>query len=217
MKILLIIGIVLAAIALIITVILLLPVRILIGYDDKSGQVTLLYRFLGMKFGDEPNPDSVISKGAKKITGLSKLDSLGSLKGNVNDIGVSATVGQIVDIIAMLLGRVVWILKYCVIEKLNVNIACVGSDAADAAMEYGAVCAVIYPLIGYLYTVTTVRESGESINVTCDFDGGDGSVSLDTVIRVRIVHIVRALFYIIKENAEKNIYANSAVKSGNVN
>lgn len=215
MKILLIIGIVLAAIALIITVILLLPVRVLIGYDDKNGQVTLLYRFLGMTFGEEPNPDSAISKGAKKITGISKLDSLGSVRGNISDIGVSATIGQIVDILGMLLGRVVWILKYCVIEKFNVDVVCVGSDAANAAMEYGAVCAVIYPIIGYIHTMTTVKDSGENINVTCDFEGSDGRVALDTVIRVRIVHLVRALFYIIKENAQKNVYDTATANAKN--
>lgn len=206
MKVLLIIGIVLAAIAALIAVILLLPVRVIIKYGD-DGEVKLLYRFLGKTFGESPDPNNIIVKSAKKITGISKIDSIGTVKGSIDDMGVSATAGQIVDILMSLLGRVVWILKYCVAERLHIKAVCAGDDAAEAAMEYGAVCAVVYPLVGYFETVMRVRESGFDVDVTCDFESADTVFELDTVLRVRVFYVIRALFHIIKRNVEKQVYA----------
>lgn len=148
MKILLVVGIVLAAFLLLIAVILLLPVRVIIKYGDGD-EVKLLYRFLGKTFGENPDPNNIIVKSAKKLTGISRFDSIGTVKGSIEDMGVSATAGQIADILMSLLGRVVWILKYCVAERFFIKAVCAGDDAADAAMEYGAVCAVVYPLVGY--------------------------------------------------------------------
>lgn len=205
MKILLIIGIVLFALAVIIAVILILPVRVIIKYGD-DGEVKLLYRFLGRTFGENPNPNSIIVKGAKKITGISKIEDIGTVKGSVEDMGISATAGQIADIVISLFGRVLWILKYCVAERLHIKAVCAGDDAADAAMEYGAVCAVVYPLVGYFETVMRVKKSGYDIDVSCDFLSNDTVFELDTLFRVRVFYVLGALFHIIKRNAERQVY-----------
>lgn len=211
MKVLLVIGIVFAAIAAIIAFILLLPVRVIIKYSDGQ-DVKLLTRFLGKTFGENPNPNSIVVKSAKKITGISKLDSIGTVKKSIDDMGVSATAGQIVDIVMLLLGRFFWILKYCVAEKLHIKAVCAGDDAADAAMEYGAVCAVVYPLAGYIETVMQVKQGGYDVSVICDFESYDTTFELDTVFRVRVFYIIGALFNIIKQNVEKQVYSQSAVQ-----
>ena len=51
--------------ALLITVILLLPVKIILRNDDKEALI-LRYRFLGKTFGEDPNPDDPIVKAACK-------------------------------------------------------------------------------------------------------------------------------------------------------
>ena len=206
MKILLVVGIVLAVILLLIAVILLLPVRVIIKYGDGD-EVKLLYRFLGKTFGENPDPNNIIVKSAKKLTGISRFDSIGTVKGSIEDMGVSATAGHIADILMSLLGRVVWILKYCVAERFFIKAVCAGDDAADAAMEYGAVCAVVYPLVGYFQTVMRVREKGFNVDVTCDFESADTVFELDTVFRVRVFYVVVALFHIIKQNVEKQVYS----------
>lgn len=200
-----ILGIVLAAILLIIVLILMLPVRVVI-FTQADGNIKILYKILFLTFGKKPNPRSLIVRVAKELTGLSRLSDLGAIKKSLNDSGVSATAGQIVHILMLLLGRVVWLLQYCTVKRLRVDAVCAGADAAEAAMEYGATCAVIYPLLGYLEGNMKVRQKGLDINVNCDFSRVLGAFDLEAVISVRIWHVARALVYIIRKNVEEEIY-----------
>lgn len=200
-----ILGIVLAAILLIIVLILMLPVRVVI-FTQADGNIKILYKILFLTFGKKPNPRSLIVRVAKELTGLSRLSDLGTIKKSLSNSGVSATAGQIVHILMLLLGRVVWLLQYCTVKRLRVDAVCAGADAAEAAMEYGATCAVIYPLLGYLEGNMKVRQKGLDINVNCDFSRVLGAFDLEAVISVRIWHVARALVYIIRKNVEEEIY-----------
>lgn len=200
-----ILGIVLAAILLIIVLILMLPVRVVI-FTQADGNIKILYKILFLTFGKKPNPRSLIVRVAKELTGLSRLSDLSAIKKSLSDSGVSATAGQIVHILMLLLGRVVWLLQYCTVKRLRVDAVCAGADAAEAAMEYGATCAVIYPLLGYLEGNMKVRQKGLDINVNCDFSRVLGAFDLEAEISVRIWHVARALVYIIRKNVEEEIY-----------
>lgn len=199
-----IVGIVLGAIVLIIVLILLLPVNILIHAD--GGQFKLLYRILFLTFGKHPNPNSILVRAAKELTGISKVSDLGRLKRSVDRTGVSATAAQIADILKLLLGRVVWLLPRCRLKKLHVTAVCTGEDAADAAMDYGTVCAVVYPLVGYVESLIPTRPRGTEIQITCDLSQAEGSFILDAKLSVRIFRVAHALLHIIKENVKNEVY-----------
>lgn len=199
-----ILGIVLGAIALIIALILMLPVHILIRADQNG--VKLLYRILFLTFGKHPNPNSVLVRLAKELTGISRVSDLGKLKQSVGRAGVSATAAQIADILKQLLGRIVWILPRCRLNRLRLTAVCTGEDAAEVAMEYGAVCAVVYPLVGYLETLIPTRPRGEDIRVLCDLSQEESGFHADVKLSVRIFHVVRALLHIIRENVKNEVY-----------
>lgn len=200
-----ILGIVLAAILLIIFLILMLPVRVLI-FTREDGSIKILYKILFLTFGRKPNPNSPILRIAKELTGLSRLSDLGSVKRSLEDSGVSATAGQIVHILMLLLGRVAWLLRYCTVRRLKIDAVCAGADPAEAAMEYGAVCAVVYPLLGYVESHMKVRQQGLDVNIGCDFGRALGDFSLETELSVRIWHVARALLHIVRRNVEEEIY-----------
>ena len=200
-----ILGILLAAVLLIIFLILMLPVRVVI-FTREDGSIKILYKILFLTFGRKPNPRSPILRIAKELTGLSRLSDLGTVKQSLEDSGISATAGQIVHILLLLLGRVVWLLQYCTVKRLKIDAVCGGADAAEAAMEYGAVCAVVYPLIGYVEGNMKVRQKGLDVNIGCDFGQVLGSFALETVISVRIWHVARALLHIVRRNMEEEIY-----------
>ena len=63
---------------------------------------------------------------------------------------VSAKAKWVYALIMIVAGRVKWLLKRVKLEKLRILAVCGGGDAADSAMEYGTVCAVLYTLAGFV-------------------------------------------------------------------
>lgn len=200
-----ILGMVLAAVLLIFFLILTLPVRVVI-FTREDGSIKILYKILFLTFGRKPKPNSPILRIVRELTGLSRLSDLGAVKQSLEHSGVSATAGQIVHILLLLLGRAAWLLQYCTVKRLKIDALCGGTDAAEAAMEYGAVCAVVYPLLGYVEGHMKVRQKGLDVNIGCDFSRALGDFSLETVISVRIWHVARALLHIVRRNMEEEIY-----------
>lgn len=215
MKILLIIGIVLAVICLLAILILLIPIGIILKYDN-DGEIKFRLRVLGITIGGSTGSGSegAVTKKIKKLLGISEFDSVGTLKGKVSKMGASQTVGQIVDILKGLVSNIGWMLSRCAVNRLHLKIVCAGGDAADTAMEYGTVCAVIYPLIGYINTAVRVKQSGQSINISCDFEQDEAVVEFDILISLRVMYIVGAFFGIIKENAANRVYKSSKKSKG---
>jgi hypothetical protein len=75
------------------------------------------------------------------------------------------------------------------------------SDAADAAIEYGVVCSAVYPFIGYLETNFKGAEKALDVNIGCDFEN-EAYFGTDIKIKLRIIHIVRALMRSASEQME---------------
>ncbi len=193
-----IIGIILAVIILIILVALCLPVDVLILVDDKNG-FKLLYRFLGKLYGEEPDPNNVIIKGVKKAVGISHLDSIKTIKNTFESRGTAVTVKETADVLLAILNRVVWILRYCRIKKCDIMSISAGDDAA---IDYGTACAVIYPLVGYMKANFSVNERRLNVDIRCDYLNEEASYNVNLELRVKTVHVIRALFYIVKRNLE---------------
>lgn len=188
-----------AAIALIITVILLLPVYVVVK-SDEQGQLMLRYRFLHMTFGENPDPNNPIIRVAKEITGLSKTDKE-VFRSNVKKSGVVITVQDTLRVLLSLLREVVKVVKYCTLTKLELNIVCTGDDAADAAIGYGKCCAAVYPFIGFIGSVMKIKKRGQNIGLRCDYNGGDGEFSYHAVIRIRVCRVLAALIRIVYKEA----------------
>ena len=193
-----IIAIVIAVICLIIAILLMLPVDILIFADDKNG-FKLLYRFLGKLYGEEPDPNNVIIKGVKKAVGISHLDSIKTIKSSLESHGTAVTLKETADVLLAIFNRIIWILKYCRIRKCNI-VSISGGD--DAAIDYGVACAVIYPIVGFIKSNFSVKRRGFNTDIRCDYLSDESSYDIKLELRVKILHVIRALFYIVKRNLE---------------
>ena len=62
-----------AFLALLITVILLLPVYVIIK-TDKNGELIFRYKFLNKIYGEDPDPNNPVVKTLKKASGVSRLE-----------------------------------------------------------------------------------------------------------------------------------------------
>lgn len=220
-----IIGIILAVLSALILLILLLKVKLFFEFSTESGfkfKVGVLFFTFGGK--DKPKKEkeedkeeekkekkpSKLLERIKKLFGIDVLSDKDALKENVEEGGVSEAVNRIVTVISLIAGQIFWLLKKFKIKKLKFFIICGGSDAADTAMEYGLVCAAVYPLVGYLDTNLKTAKNAQDIQIYCDFDG-DSKFEFEFNVSIRIIHVVRAIFRNAMANAErlKNEEANN--------
>ncbi len=198
---------ILAALALLIALILLMPVRIIIK-SDQSGEPQFLVRVLFLTFGKKKtntsNKKSKSADSAKKELGVDTFN-LKNLKQQIKEKGLKETVSQILHILADIARSAVSLLHHCTAEKFEFKVAVSGDDAAVAAIKYGACCAVIYPLINVIGTLITIKEKGTKIDILCDYSGAEEKISYNFVIKVRVFRVLFALLgFLFKQYKRKN-------------
>ena len=200
-----IIGGILGGILLLIAVILALPVSVILLRDEER-PFLILYRFLWFTFGEEPDPDNPVTKAAVKVLGLDRLESVDRLKKEADRSGVAETAGDLALILKELLGRIVWILPRCKVKTLRIRSVSGGEDAAAVAMDYGMVCAVVYPLIGWIKSALRVSRRGEQVEIGCDYDAEGSTFEMNVRLSVRIWTVLLALLHIVRENVKNQVY-----------
>ena len=200
-----ILGFVILAVVLIITILLFLPIRLLI-FTDKNNKVKIKFKYLWFTFGvNSKSGNNSILKEIKEALGLSKIDSAESIKDNAKRSGVSATAKQIIGIIKSFIDKTFWLLKHSKVQKLNINSVSAGEDAADAAMDYGLACAVIYPLISFIESSLNVKKNSINLDLRCDFDAKKSLFSLDIIFSITVIYVIIAFFRLLKDNVKREI------------
>ena len=200
-----IIGGILGGILLLVAVILCLPVSVILLRDEER-PFLILYRFLWFTFGEEPDPDNPVTKAAVKVLGLDRLESVDRLKKEADRSGVAETAGDLALVLKELLGRIVWILPRCRVKTLRIRSVSGGEDAAAVAMDYGMVCAVVYPLIGWIESALRVSKRGEKVEIGCDYDAEGSTFEMNVRLSVRIWTVLLALIHIVRENVKNQVY-----------
>lgn len=200
-----IVGSILGFIALLILIILFLPVFMHI--ENVSGDnVNLYFKILWFKFGQEKNPDSKIVKAAEKIVGLSKFKDLETIQKTVSEGSLSESLSEFSGVIISLFREFLGLLKRCKVNRLYIKAVNGGEDAAEAAIGYGAVCAVVYTLVGYIEGVAKLKKNAVKLDLSCDYTNSESDFHYDILVFVRVYRVIGALFKIAKENVERQIY-----------
>lgn len=199
---------IIAFLAALITVILLLPVKVLIWNDDEN-ELNLRYRLLFKTYGEDPNPNDPIVKALKKASGISRFEKA-RLEKNVQSEGLQKTVTESYDILIDLLKELVDLLKLGTVTKLHVKIRCTSEDPDRAAVYYGHACSATYSLLSALDTFTRIRRRGCKIDITCDFLEEKPLFRYDTVIAFRFSRVVAALWRVTMAEAKRIAKENQA-------
>ncbi len=191
---------ILLAVAVLIGAVMLIPIRVYVSFDnDIKLSLKILFRRICILPRKEKNVAEKADRGEAK-----KQKIIG--KGGVFD-----SLSQLFCIIKMLFGKVVWVLSKIKIHKLDARIVVAKPDAADTGIEYGAVCSLIYPALGFLGSRTDISKA--NVNVVADFDSGEGSITAETEISLRTFYAVcaaiSALWQYIKIKSANNTLVNN--------
>ena len=192
-----IVGAVLAVVVLAVAVVLLLPVDVLFLADIQQG-LRIRYRFLGKVYGEKRDPNNPIIRRVKRSIGLSSIGDLQALKDDMGSRGKVSALSETVGALIMVVDRVFWLLHRCRVSRLRVDTV---SGGENAAVEYGAVCAVVYPLVGYLQNNRRLRNRDTSLSLRCEYEASS-SYDVELAIRVTVFYAVRALLHAMIERVK---------------
>lgn len=224
MIILKIIGIILASLVLLIGLILAVRVDVILHAGDDGFRLGV--GIFGIRLGGKKKPDKAEKKPKKKKTeerkkqekkknpivskvldmlGLSQVENLEETWKSIGKDGVTATIGDTVDAVLLILQRVYRTLTHCKVRKLDLRYISAGEDAADVAMTYGTACAVLYPLLGYATSEMRVNPKKMNVDIGCDFESEKSKFEFDTVISLRVFHAVSSVVIIVVKNIIKSL------------
>ena len=158
---------ILALLAVIITVILLLPVKVIIKNDDNDILI-LRYRLLFKTYGEDPDPNDPIVKALKRAGGIDRLEKT-AVQENIQADGLQKTIRESYSLIVDLLKELLALLKNGTVTKLNIRIQSAGEDPADAAINYGIYQAATHTLVAVLREFVKIRKRGCKIDIGCNF------------------------------------------------
>ena len=191
---------ILAFLATLITVILLLPVKIILKNDEQN-ELILRYKYLFKTFGENPDPDDPIVKALLSATGVERLQTKNVQK-NIQTEGLKRTISASFSMLIDLLKEVVALLKRCTITRLHITIRASGEDVDDAAIHYGQCCAATYSLLNVLRSFLKVRKRGCNIDLGCNFF--EKSVfRYEVVLSIRAARVLGGLWRVAMAEAKR--------------
>lgn len=144
----------------------------------------------------------------KKILGIDKFNSIKKLRTNLKQNGFDGTFGKTIDIVKFLIKQLGNLIKRVKVKKLNIEYICAGDDAANTAVNYGLLCAFVYPFVTYIKETTNSKNSQLSVNLNCDFDLNEPYFEFYFQVKLRVIYalivFLKTISYITKENKNEN-------------
>lgn len=192
---------IIAALATIVTVFLLLPVKIIIK-NDENNQLILRYKFLFKTFGEDPDPNDPIIRTLKSLSGVDRLNSSSIQKG-IDAQGLPKTLSETFDVLKDLVKEIVVLLKYCTVSRLHIKIRSTGNGADQAAIHYGQCSTVTYSLINALRDFVKIRKRGVNLDIGCDFFGSKPEFRYDIILVIRVARLLAGLWDVALAEAKR--------------
>lgn len=169
---------------------LLLPIVVT---ADLDGEPEVFVKWLCFKFQLYPKKQKKKKpKKNKSVKDVQKAD----VKKKNNNKSISHYVDKYGDLLKAVLKSVGNLLKHLKINRLEVSVVVGDEDAAKVAVEYGAVCAVLYPVLGLLDSAIDIKQSEISINPDYNSKTSKGRFYAD--VRIRAFHVLAATLNFIK-------------------
>lgn len=177
---------VILGILLLIFLLLLCPVTVRLDYTDK---LSVMIRFLFLKFRISPPDKEKIEKDGKKKTaktGMGKKDEKQKKefwRTIYEEEGFSGALHFLKGIADILKNAAQGILSHLVIRLLDVRLIIAGEDAANTAILYGGVCSAVFPLLSWICSCAKVRKYNADIRPDFIAPKSQAEIALELSIR----------------------------------
>ena len=187
--------IILGVIFLILAFILLLPINLFLRFDNE---LFIKVKLAGIKVFDSNKIEAKEKEHKPKETEKTKENGLKTFFSKLSEkYGYLGAVKKVINLIGKMLSHIKKLLRHIKIKKVILNLVVVGEDAAATAVEYGAICSAVYPLLSFLDSCAKV--DFKNINVTSGFEYKKSHFDFSLVCKLRIIFLLIALIGIFKE------------------
>lgn len=164
-------------------------------YLSKDGYLVLRYLFLRFRF--ELYGENQVKRKKKEKKKAPKKEKQGYIKKIYDKNGPLEGTSQLLSIIKLLLSKLFSLFSKATITKLDLNITVTGDDPAETAINYGAVSAVVYPTIGIINGIFTVKKQNVILNA--DYDSTEPKIYFKCWIKVRLISVIKVFISFIKD------------------
>lgn len=192
---------ILAFLAALITVIALLPVKVILKNDETSGLI-LRYKLLFKTFGENPNPDDPIVKLLKKSGGVDRLEKVAAPE-NIQSDGLQKTISDSYAALIGILKELLFLLKNCTVTRLHLKIRCADEEPDQAALHYGLCNAATHTLLGVVSSFLKIRKRGCKIDIGCDFSQSKSLFRYEIILTVPFGRVLAAFWRLVLEEAKR--------------
>ncbi len=175
------------------TVVLFLPLGVDLQFKD---QFLYKVKFVGIILYPRPNKSKIEPKEDK--SDKKTQDNADSFFENLRKkIGFVGALKEIFGFFADCFVPFKRFLNFVKFKNVNFNLSVAGSDSAMTAIEYGAVCSVVYPVLSLFKSLANVKY--KKIDIKSDFEGKKSVFSFSLKLRVPLVFVLIFGFRIFKE------------------
>ncbi len=108
-----------------------------------------------------------------------------------------ADLEEILEWAGLILNRLSWMISNIRVRNLNAKYVSGGEDAAKAAIEYGAACALIYPIASLIETKMHMAPNALKLDISCDYELKEPNYLLEVFLRLRGYHAIVTLLFVI--------------------
>lgn len=185
--------IIIGVILLLLAAVLFLPISVNIKFKDDF---FLKFRFAGIKFFEiepkkdikkKPSADKMSDKKAENEVVTASKRIFSTLK---EKYGFSGAVKEILRFANDVLSHIKSLLRNIRIKRVCLDITVAAEDAALTAIEYGAVCAAVYPVTAALSICAKIGL--RQINVRSDFEGKQPDFWFEATVSMNIFNLLIA-------------------------
>lgn len=123
--------------------------------------------------------------------------------------GVRDTVSELWSVFKPILLKAIELFKKIKVKRFDLRVITASDDAAKTALEYGGVCAVVFPVLSFLKSVMNFPDKITNVHIDADYDADKPTLYLDLKLKIRVISIVSAalsvLWTILKSRFKKEL------------
>ncbi len=189
--------IILGAIVAIILILLFLPLTIDLAYE---GDLFIKLKYLGITVFDDQKSEEKERKKAAKQKKKSEKETPPKdnfFKRSYKKRGLLGTIKYCCSITRIVVQNIPGIVKRFKFRRFEVDLTVASEDAADTAIRYGEFCAVVYPVISLLQSVTDLKP--HQINISADFDKTETEFKGKVLAKAAVIYWIIIVTAILKE------------------
>ena len=189
---------IIAGLTALISALLLLPVCITVKYD---GDAEVKLRYLFFKLSLMPPKTEKVKKAQEELEEYKEEKKF--LKNFIGKYSFTGAIKEICEIIKVLFNRAAWLFKKLKFRDLYLDISVAGPNAAFTAIEYGAVCAAVYPMLAFVAANADMKT--KSIDIVPDYNAKESKLLFDTKIKCKLIWAIIAMVSVINVLVKREI------------